>query len=216
MADPFITTIDLGAYLRRDVEGELIAEIACEAACDFLRDMTGQQLDGVVDDTAEVAVERGNQVVLLPQIPVVAVDSVGIVNARTGAVTPLDVTKGDYLVDFVNGTLVMPFQAVGPVRYRVVYSHGFGAPREFVTSGSGGLLWTDPVEGSGSGEDVVTFPVFPGTLRMLALQAAARIYDQGLVKQESTGGYQAIYSASDTLGFTRNEMNLLAKYRRGR
>lgn len=58
------------------------------------------------------------------------------------------------------------------------------------------------------------FEEVPTDLRILALTLAARIYDQQLVKQESVGGYQAIYGAEESLGFSRREKDIIAKYKR--
>lgn len=210
--EAFITTKELGAYLRRDVEGEMIAEIACEAACDTLRDMIGMVLDARTGDIATFNVAPGQDSLLLPELPVVGVDSVELISSLTG--TPTELALTSYRIDFVNGIIyrVAGVWPAGRQTVRVTYTHGYAAQIE---SGSG--LWSDPpASGSGSGDDGRMFPAWPRTLRMLALQAAARIYDQGLVKQESTGGYQAIYASDETLGFTRRELNLIAKYRRGR
>lgn len=53
----------------------------------------------------------------------------------------------------------------------------------------------------------------PADLRVLALTVAARIYDQGIVKQESVGGYSATFSSPESMALTARELNLVAKYR---
>lgn len=51
----------------------------------------------------------------------------------------------------------------------------------------------------------------PNAARIIALTLAARIYDQGLVRQESVGGVQVIYAASESLGLSEREKSLLVK-----
>lgn len=51
----------------------------------------------------------------------------------------------------------------------------------------------------------------PSSVRIVALNLAARIYDQQLVKQESVGGYQAVYAASDPIGLTKAEEDVLQR-----
>ena len=49
----------------------------------------------------------------------------------------------------------------------------------------------------------------PSSVRLVALNLAARVYDQQLVQQESVGGYQAVYAASDPIGLTEAEKSVL-------
>lgn len=49
----------------------------------------------------------------------------------------------------------------------------------------------------------------PSSVRLVALHLATRLYDQQLVKQESVGGYQAVYAASDPVGLTMGEKSIL-------
>lgn len=51
----------------------------------------------------------------------------------------------------------------------------------------------------------------PSSVRLVALNLAARIYDQQLVKQESVGGSQTVYAASDPIGLTPAETSVLHK-----
>lgn len=56
----------------------------------------------------------------------------------------------------------------------------------------------------------------PSSVRVVALNLAARIYDQQLVRQESVGGYQAVYAAEEAITLTRGERAILAKHDPGR
>lgn len=56
----------------------------------------------------------------------------------------------------------------------------------------------------------------PASVRIIALTVAARIYDQGIVRQESVGGYQAVYSVAESATLTDKEINVLAKHDPGR
>lgn len=197
--EPFITTADLGAYLRRDVTGDLMAELAVGSACETLRDMIGQDLDGKVDDVVTLD-GSGTDALLLPQLPVAEVAAVYLLTAGDPILVP---AANYYLGD--DGVLYMRRGLrwlPGRGLYQVIYSHGWNTQAE-----SGG---------SGSGLNVSDLPALPRTLRILATTWAARIYDQGLVSQESVGGYQVIYSAESSLSLTKGELALVAKYRPGR
>lgn len=56
----------------------------------------------------------------------------------------------------------------------------------------------------------------PNALRVIALTLAARIYDQGLVQQETVGGSSVTYAAGESLGFSKRELDVIAKFRPGR
>ena len=57
------------------------------------------------------------------------------------------------------------------------------------------------------------FATIPAELRMLALTLAARIYQQGIARQESTGSSSVTYSVSSPLDLTSGERTIVAKYR---
>jgi hypothetical protein len=74
-------------------------------------------------------------------------------------------------------------------------------------------VWTE-----GRGNYVVTYShgysAVPEDLRVLAMTVAARLYDQGLAKQESTGGHSITFASDDPVGLTRREKeSVVAKYR---
>src|SRR5581483_2501444 len=73
--DPFISTDDLGNYLGRDVSADDGALIAVDAACNIIRDLTGQTFNGVTGDTVTLD-GSGTDCLLLPQVPVTAAGTV--------------------------------------------------------------------------------------------------------------------------------------------
>ncbi len=187
--EPFVSTDDLGDFLRRELTGDLMAEMAVGSACETLRDMIGQDLVGVVDDAVTLD-GPGTDALLLPQTPVHEVASV----LQDGE----EVDSETYYLNKVDGAL---YRKVGTWRrgrgrFEVTYTHGWNA---YSASGSGGLA---------------SLPPLPRTLHILAVTLAARIYDQGLVKNEKVGTYSVIYSAESALSMTKGEIDIVAKYRR--
>jgi hypothetical protein len=191
---PFVTTEQLAAYFHGsygDLTGDLLAELAIGSACDTLRSMCGQVFDAVADDVVTIP-SAGTEALLLPELPAVGVSSVKL--------DGVEVSADAYYVDLHDGILYRTDGrrwTRGQGAYEVTYSHGYTSPAE-----------------SGSGEDV--FSDVPLDLVGLALTMAARIYDQGLVSQESTGGYQVIYSAPEALGLSKREMDVVKKHSPGR
>lgn len=57
------------------------------------------------------------------------------------------------------------------------------------------------------------YATIPASVRMVALQVAARIFSQGLVRQESVGGYSATYASADMGGLAPAEERVLSRYR---
>jgi hypothetical protein len=55
----------------------------------------------------------------------------------------------------------------------------------------------------------------PTSVRLVALALAARIYDQGIVQQETIGGYVILYGESEG-GLTKLEKRILERHRPGR
>lgn len=55
---------------------------------------------------------------------------------------------------------------------------------------------------------------FPRDLRMVALNLAARVYDQQIVSQESVGAYSVTFAVADAIGLSDNERRIVHKYRR--
>lgn len=184
--DPFITEDDLSAYIGRDVTEDDMATIAVEAACTLLRNSAGQQLD--LQEDEEVLVDgSGTDTILLPELPVVDVSEVSYVSVVPDTLIELE-AETDYLVDRRNGALVRRSSTT-------FWSEGRGKYKVTYSHG---------------------FETIPADLRALALTVAARLYEQGVIKQETVGGYSATFAANDPVGLTRNELNLIAKYRPAR
>ena len=117
MADPFITTTDLGDYIGIDVSADAGALIAIDAACDICRDVADQTFNL---GTATVTLDgTGTDMLLLPRLPVV---SAGTVNVSGTAVT-------DYAVDSDRGVLVRTTSpcvwTAGRQNVEVTYVHGY-------------------------------------------------------------------------------------------
>lgn len=204
MAEAWITTDDLGAYLRREIDpyNDILAQAAIDGACDRIRSETGQQIDGVVDDVVTLD-GTGQDTLILPELPVVDVTSVQL--WQPDGCPPLDIDSDDWFARLGRrGQIVRrgSWSAYGiwlrgRGLYLVTYSHGYDTP------------------GAGLGSGVV-FPALPGDLKTLAITLAARMYDQGLVSQETVGtAYQVIYSAASSLALTAGEMAIINKYSAG-
>lgn len=189
--DPFITVDELGAYLSprspRDLTEDALAALAIEGACTAIRTATEQQLTFVEDDTVTFE-GGGRRDLLLPEVPVVEVDEVRLVDGDGES----EITVEWRLM--ASGILrrhAALWASPGPdwpsgYTVEVDYSHGFA-------------------------DDA-----FPADLKLLALTVAARHYQQGIVRQESTGSASATYSVSAASDFSSGERALLAKYRHPR
>lgn len=182
----FITAEDIATYMQRELDEDKASLIA-EMACDELRFASGQDLDYVEDDVVRLS-GNGTYELLLPQLPVWSVSEVLGVDGV--ALTPDD----DYYVDLEMGTICTPSYATvfsrGKGNYTVTYTHGWGEFEE---------------------ESLPDVQVYPKALKMLALQLAYRMYDQGLVQQETVGSYVAIYSAREANTITDREKSLLER-----
>lgn len=188
MPDPFISVDDLAAYRKRSLDpADALALMAIGAACDELRRVAEQSIDLVVDDEVTVDSE-GTNTLLLPELPAVDITSV----IGPGAVE-LSLTS-DVFLDREMGAVRMRSRArrflPGFQLYTITYSHGYAAPESGLPDGT---------------ED------FPEALKALAVSIAARFYDQQGVKQESVGGYQAVFSSDEPLTLTDKERSLLSK-----
>lgn len=76
MPDPFITTSDLGDFLGRDVDADLGAVMACDAACDICRDIAETQFNA---GTSTVTLDgTGTDALVLPERPVSGVTAVTV------------------------------------------------------------------------------------------------------------------------------------------
>lgn len=187
MDDPFITLEELGAYLSprapRDLTGDVLATLAIDAACSTIRTRAEQELD-LSDSTIAFSGDGIGRELLLPQLPVVAVDEVRI----DGEVTLDWELRSDGVLRRTTPSVLDPEYPLTPYAWprgnanvEVDYSHGY-----------------DPI---------------PSDLRLLALTLAARAYEQGLARQESTGSTSVTYSVPSSLDLSSGELALVAKYR---
>jgi hypothetical protein len=184
VVQPFISSTDLSDYLERTLDSEK-AVIAVDSACQSLRNTINQSLDFKQNDVVALDSE-GTETILLPELPVIGVTSV----VGPGELTLVEGT--DFVVDKKLGAIRTKQRGYRFLRgrqlYTVTYSHGF----------------TDDLTGKPAGTQL-----WPSSLRILALTLATRIYDQTIVRQESVGGSQTIYSAPESLGLSDRERNLL-------
>lgn len=80
MPDPFITTTDIVSYIGRGSAADPAMVMAADAACDIVRDYTGQIFNR---GTSTVALDgTGTDAILLPQLPVRTAGTV-VVNGTT-------------------------------------------------------------------------------------------------------------------------------------
>jgi hypothetical protein len=115
--DPFITVEDLGAKMHRDLSSDDAAVICVDAACDFIRDLTGQTINLVTDDALSID-GTGTDALLLPEAPVVAVSAV-TVNGDT-------IPTGSYGVK--HEMLIrkdLGYWTLGRLNVVVTYDHGW-------------------------------------------------------------------------------------------
>lgn len=133
---------------------------------------------------------EGTDTLLLPEMPVYSVASV------VGPGSYALVLGTDYVLDKESGTLrtktLTSRFLKGRQIYTVTYTHGY--------------VSDDSVPGLPS--DVIEWP---SALRMVTLQLASRIYDQGIVSSESVGGVSMSYATAEAPVLTDRERSLLEK-----
>lgn len=119
MPNPFISQQDLSDLLGRDVTEDEGALAAVDAACDWVRTMTGQTLN-LVEEDAAVLDGTGTPYLVLPQFPVTEVKSVSI--------NEEELEEEDWKLA-VKGVLVRPTGVwnEGNQNVEVTYSHGYAA-----------------------------------------------------------------------------------------
>lgn len=188
MALPFISIVDLQNYLGLTVDQDR-AKIALDAAVDIVKKVSEQSLEFVADDVV-VLDSDGTDTLLLPEMPVYGVSSV----VGPGAYTL--VLDTDYVLDRESGSLrtksLTSKFLKGRQIYTVTYTHGY------VTDDSVPGLPADVIE-------------WPSALRMVTLQVASRIYDQGIVSSESVGGVSMSFAAPEAPVLTDRERSLLER-----
>ena len=166
----------LAAYLRRDLAGDPLAPIVIDATLPMLQRLTEQELiaTGETPDVARFRTRGVSNTILLPELPVTAVDEVNI--------------DDEVFVDWElrrGGLLVRTDGANWPAGAEVMvdYHHGYEEAE------------------------------FPGELKMIALTIAARLYHQGLARQETVGASSITFSTPASTDFSAGELLLLATYR---
>lgn len=184
--DDLITVDELAAYLSPqsppDLSEDLLAAMAVAGACARIRRHAEQELDYVADDTATFRASNDSRVIL-PELPVVAVDEVRV----DGEVETDWELRSDGVVERVVSAS------------DVVY----GMP----TSRWSGLIEVDYSHG---------YSTIPPELKLLAATLAARAYQQGIARQESTGSTAVTYSVAAALDLSSGEESLLEKFRHPR
>lgn len=188
MSLPFISNTDLENYLGLTTDVDKAA-IAADSACDIIRKTLDQALDFVADD--EVLLDsEGLDYLLLPELPVYSVSSLtgpGGSELVQGTAFVLDRESGSLRTKNLTSRFLKGRQI-----YTAVYTHGY------VSDADAPGLPADAIE-------------WPSSLRMVALQLASRIYDQGIVSSESVGGVSMSYAAAESMVLTDRERSLLER-----
>jgi hypothetical protein len=218
---PFISSYDLAAFLGEAVTvGDLLTEIALDASCQLVRDDLGQTINLVRGDI-ETHDGTGRESFLLRELPVIDVASITEDDVEL-------VPDDDYVVDHRTGMVH---------RRSLVWSWGWGLgwPQRrqnvIVVYDHGWAITEEDVVNEDSGDEPIVNRV-PSTIRIVALQAAARIYraptlsvvgSSATVTGETIGGYsytsdtaaqQAVAQAISE-GLTDGEKHSLDRYRPG-
>jgi hypothetical protein len=184
---PFISSYDLAAFLGEAVTvGDLLTEIALDASCQLVRDDLGQTINLVRGDI-ETHDGTGRESFLLRELPVIDVASITEDDVEL-------VPDDDYVVDHRTGMVH---------RRSLVWSWGWGLgwPQRrqnvIVVYDHGWAITEEDVVNEDSGDEPIVNRV-PSTIRIVALQAAARIYraptlsvvgSSATVTGETIGGY---------------------------
>lgn len=187
MSAPFISSEDLSDYLGYEVDPDKAA-ISVDTACDVVRKTVEQDLSYAAGD--EVLLDsEGTDTLLLPESPVYSVSSVvvGGVTLTAGTHYVLDREQGSIRTKSYGQVFLKGRQV-----YTVVYTHGYVSDDSEI----------------GLPADVQTWP---SAIRMVALQLATRIYDQGIVSQETVGGVSMSYATPEAIVLTARERSLLEK-----
>lgn len=188
MSLPFISNADLENYLGLTTDVDKAA-IAADTACDVIRKTLDQNMDFVADD--EVVLDsEGLDFLLLPEMPVYSVTSLtgpGGSELTQGTTFVLDKESGSLRTKNFGSKFLKGRQI-----YTAVYTHGY------VSDAAAPGLPADVVE-------------WPSSMRMVALQLASRIYDQGIVSSESVGGVSMSYAAPESIVLTDRERSMLER-----
>jgi hypothetical protein len=186
VSEPFISRDDLAAYLYREagsLDSDELAIIAIDGACDAIRDFTGQEINRVEDDTVTFSSDGYRRELLLPERPA----EVDEVRLRETVDDELEVFLDWVLLE--GGILRLSSEAdftawpEGNGNIEVDYAHGWAAAD------------------------------LPRSIRLVALTFAARVYQQGIARQEATGSSSITYSVASSLDLSAGEKALIARYR---
>jgi hypothetical protein len=118
--DPFITTQDIVSYVGRGGSADPAMIMAADAACDILRDYTGQQFNR---GTATINLDgSGTDAILLPQLPV---NAAGTVLVNGVAITDYVLADNGVLFRGAAGVYTNAVWPGGRQNVRVTYDHGW-------------------------------------------------------------------------------------------
>jgi hypothetical protein len=189
--DPFVSTVDLGAYLNKTIDGDdTLAIMVLDAACQAIRTYTNQDLNLERRDTIQLH-GTGHRDMLLPQLPVIEVHSISVDDE---VLDEDDWHVGEAGILY---RLTSPFRwATGIGNVEVEYTHGWGIDE-------------DELEESGEPDA----DRMPSDLRMVAVRIAANLYrSEGWridgVRQISLGDFSATF-ASEAAGLIETPMKLI-------
>jgi hypothetical protein len=186
MPDPFIAPQDLVDHLGRGTITDPGALLATDAACDSWRDIAGQTFN---QSTSTVTLDgTGRDALLLPELPVT---SAGTVTVAGGTITDYVLnTRLGILIRKSSGTDVDYTNACrtltwpeGRQNITVTYQHGYADAD------------------------------LPRSIRVVALEIAARLWQQTIVIEESNGPTSVKYATPST-DLTPGELRILLNARR--
>lgn len=190
--DPFISRADLGNKVGEDLSDNDHALACVDAACDMCRTISEQNFNRGTATTFQLD-GSGLESLLLPEYPVNSVSQV----VEDGGT----LSSGDYTIDAQTGSLIrIPVDGYvssnRSLRPSVVWNRG--RQNIQVTYDHG---WNP--------DDI------PRDVRMVALNVAARFYQQGPADWEVLGQRQVRYTVGQS-ELTPNELRVLTKYKRQR
>jgi hypothetical protein len=182
---PLATVSQLGAYLQQNFSStDPSALLVLQIASAIVRDHLNQKLTLTPGDVVTLNPVY-NQLVLLPELPVVVVSQLETYNSDTNPGVWSVINPLYYTVSTLTGVVAAkPFTGVvwpsDPGSWRVTYDHGFTA--------------------------------IPDALMAVCVGVAARIYaTEDGIDLERIGGYQVKYQ-SDVDGFSPLQIKALARY----
>lgn len=121
MPDPFITTQDIVDYVGRGGTADAAMIMAADAACDIVRDYTGQEFNR---GTTTIALDgTGTDALVLPQTPV---NAAGTLLVNGGTITDYVLSDNGCLFRGTAGVLSNGYYwPAGRQNIRVTYDHGY-------------------------------------------------------------------------------------------